>query len=89
MSKTKTSKTEAKEKIESFFVDIKNKTPEEIKKIKRIAMRYHVRPGEKRKTFCKKCLTPYSGNEKVRIKNGKKIIECSNCGEISRWRIKD
>jgi len=39
---------------------------------------------EKRKLFCKKCLKPYSGKEKVRIKNKVKTITCENCGYISR-----
>ncbi|MBI2057148.1 hypothetical protein HYT91_02745 [Candidatus Pacearchaeota archaeon] len=42
----------------------------------------------KRKLFCKFCLTPYSGNEKIRIKNGIKSVECLNCGKINRWGIK-
>ena len=86
--KIKLSKTESKEKIEEFFKDIKNKTPKEIKKIKRLAMNKKISLKEKRKLFCKHCLMPYSGKEKVRIKKGIKSIECFNCGKIARWRIK-
>ena len=81
-------KTEAKKQIEEFFENLKNKTPKEIKKIKRLAMSYNIPLKEKRKLFCKKCLNSYSGKEKVRIKNNKKIIECENCGNVSRWKIK-
>ena len=86
--KIKISKIEAEKKIHEFFKDIKNKTPKEIKKIKRLAMNKKISLKEKRKLFCKKCLTPYSGKEKIRIKNKIKSIECQKCEEINRWKIK-
>lgn len=86
--KTKISKTETEKQINDFFKYIKNKTPNEIKKIKRLAMNKKIPLKEKRKLFCKKCLNPYSGKEKIRIKKGIKSIECNNCEYISRWRIK-
>ncbi len=85
--KSKFSKTETKNIIEEFFSDIKNKTPKEIKKIKRLAMKHNVLLKEKRKLFCKKCLIVYSGKEKVRIQKGKKIITCKECGYVSRWKL--
>ena len=88
MVKHKISKKESQQKINDFFKDIKNKSPKEIKKIKRLAMHYHIRLGQLRKTFCKKCLTPYSGNEKVRIKDNIRIIVCRNCEYVSRWIVK-
>jgi len=81
------SKTQASEKIEKFFSDIKNKTPKEIKKIKRLAMKHNLPLKEKRKLFCKKCYVSFSGKEKTRIKKGKKIIVCSGCGYVSRWKL--
>jgi len=82
----KISKTEAKEKIEDFFRDLKNKNPEQIRKIKKIAMHYNIKLGDKRKKFCKKC---YSINLKIKsMKNKVKIVKCTNCGAISRWRVK-
>jgi len=84
----KDSKTESKLKIEDFFEKIKNKTPKEIKKIKKLAMSQNIPLKEERKKFCKYCLVPYSGKEKVRIKNKIKSIECINCKKISRWKIK-
>jgi RNase P subunit RPR2 len=86
--KNKISKTETQNKIEKFFSEIKNKSPKEIKKIKRLAMNKKISLKEKRKLFCKKCLTAYSGKEKIRIKNNSKIIECKNCGELNRVKIK-
>lgn len=85
--KNKISKTEAKEKIEEFFKDIRNKNPKEIRKIKRLAMKFKIPLKEKRKLFCGSCFESYVGNEKVRIKNGLKTIECKNCGKVSRWKI--
>ena len=84
----KTSKTENEKKILGFFSDIKNKTPKEIKKIKKLAMSHNIKLKEFRKKFCKKCLSPYK-NPKIRIKNKIKSITCENCGYISRYKIKD
>jgi len=86
--KTKLSKTEAQEKIKEFFKNIKNKTPKEIKKIKKIAMNKKIPLKEKRKLFCEKCLNHYSGNEKIRIRKIMKSVECKNCGYIARWKVK-
>jgi len=85
--KNKQSKKEVEKEINEFFKNIKNKTPKKIKKIKKLAMSKNIALKEKRKLFCKKCFTPYSGKEKVRIKNGKKSIECLKCGGVGRWKI--
>lgn len=84
--KTKLTKKQAEEKIKDFFKNIKRKKPEEIKKIKRLAMHYNIKLGEKRKKFCKFCFSPKLKVKK--IKKGIKIVECENCGKISRWKIK-
>jgi RNase P subunit RPR2 len=84
----KDSKTESRIKIEEFFEKIKDKTPKEIKKIKKLAMSQNIPLKEKRKLFCKHCLASYSGKEKVRINQKEKSIECNNCKKISRWKIK-
>jgi RNase P subunit RPR2 len=79
-------KIQAREEIEEFFSNIKDKTPKQVKKIKRLAMRHSIKLGDKRKLFCKKCLSPYK-NSKTRTKNSIKSITCENCGHVSRWRI--
>jgi RNase P subunit RPR2 len=84
--KDKLSKSQAKKVIEEFFKDIKNKTPKDIKKIKRLAMSKNIPLKEKRKLFCKKCLTPYK-SPKTRIKNKIKSVECANCEYVSRWKL--
>jgi len=82
----KLSKTEVKESVDDFFKNIKDKTPRELKKIKRLAMHYNLKLGEKRKKFCKKC---YSTKLKIKsVKDKTKTVECLNCGRISRWRMK-
>ncbi len=81
------SKSEAKKQIQEFFKDIKNKTPKEVKKIKRLAMRSNLALRELRKKFCKKCLAPYK-NPKTRIKNKIKSITCENCGYVNRCKLK-
>lgn len=84
----KISKKDAEKKVADFFLGIKSKIPKQIKKIKNFAMNKKISLKNKRKLFCKKCLTPYSGNEKIRIKNKIKSVECSKCKKINRWKIK-
>jgi RNase P subunit RPR2 len=84
----KFSKTESQEKVNEFFKNIESKTPKEIKKIKKVAMGQKISLKKFRKEFCKKCLVPYSGKEKVRINHGIKSITCEKCGNISRWKMK-
>ena len=82
----KLSKKEAEEKIKEFFKELKNKTPQEIKKIKKTAMKHNIKLKEKRKGFCKKC---YSFDLKTKsTKNKIKTVECKNCKSIMRWKIK-
>lgn len=81
----KLTKIEAEETIKEFFKNVKNKTPKEIKKIKRLAMKHNIKLKEKRKKFCKKC---FSIELKVkRVKQGRKTVECQNCGDVSRWKL--
>jgi len=83
----KFSKTESGSKINDFFKEIKSKTPKEILKIKKLAMNQKISLKKFRKEFCKKCLNPYSGNEKIRINKGIKSITCKKCEYVSRWKI--
>lgn len=85
----KLSKSEAEEKIENFFKkeNLKSASQREVKKIKRLAANKKIPLKEKRKLFCKNCLIPYARKRpKIRIKNGMKIVECSNCGYVSRYK---
>jgi ribosomal protein L5 len=82
----KLSKTEAKERVEELFKDVKNKSPKEIKKIKKLAMSYNIKIGDKRKKFCGKC---YSSKLKlIGVKNKVKRVKCESCENVSRWKIK-
>ena len=83
----KISKVQAKEKINQFFSNINSKTQKDVKKIKKIAMSHNLKLKEKKKLFCKKCLTPYM-NPKTRIKKNVKIMVCRNCNYVSKWKIK-
>ena len=84
--KQKISKTEAKEKIEIFFKNIKTKSPKEIKKIKRLSSNQRISLKNKKQLFCKECLKPHI-NPKIRIKTGHKSITCENCGTIKRIKL--
>jgi len=86
--KSKFSRLEIEKVIEVFFKEIKNKTPKEIKKIKKLAMSRNIPLKEKRKLFCNKCFHPYLDMEKIRIKNKMKSIECLKCGKIVMWKMK-
>jgi len=83
--KTKLSKTEAKQKIDDFFKK-KSFSPEETKKIKRLAMKYNIKLSQHRKKFCKSCLSPLKG--KTRITKTHKTIECSICSHKNKFRIR-
>jgi len=82
------SKKQAEAQVTEFFDNIKDKKPKQVKKIKRLAMAYNLPLKEGRKKFCKKCLNPYTGNEKIRIKNKTKTIRCNNCEYVARWKLK-
>lgn len=82
----KMTKTEAEQEIKRAFY--RKLTTREIKKIKRLAMKHNIKLGSLRKKFCKKCYSLLE-NEEVRIKKGKKIVKCRNCGYVNRWKIKN
>ena len=52
--KKKIPKKEAKKQIEEFFENIKDKSPEDVKKIKKLAMSHKVPLKENRKFFLSK-----------------------------------
>ena len=82
--KTKLNKTQAKEKIDAFFK--KNDfTSEKLKKIKRVAMKFNIKLGAHRRSFCKKCLKPLSGE--LSISKSHKTIICKFCGFRNKIRI--
>ncbi|PIN91041.1 hypothetical protein COU57_02435 [Candidatus Pacearchaeota archaeon CG10_big_fil_rev_8_21_14_0_10_32_14] len=85
--KNKISKTEAKEKMDEFFSNIKNKSPMEINKIKKLAMSFNIKLGNKKKEFCPNCFTVYN-KCKLRIKGDFKTIQCNECGKIVRIKLK-
>lgn len=82
--KTKLSKTQAKERIESFF-NLDKFTSQDTKKIKRLAMKFNIKLGEKRAHFCKKCLSHLEG--KTRISKTHKTVQCKNCGYVNKFKI--
>ena len=85
----KLSKKFVKQEIEKFFLpeNLKTKTPKEVQKIKRLAMKHNIALKEKRKLFCKKCLMPHK-NSSIQIKNDMINITCGNCEHKNRWKIK-
>jgi RNase P subunit RPR2 len=82
--KKEMSKQEAREKIDNFFSrEIFSKN--EVKKIKRLAMKYNLKLKEQRKKFCKKCFEKLEG--KTRINKGYKTVKCEKCGYKNRWKL--
>jgi len=84
--KQKLSKSNVQEKIKEFFKDIRNRTPKEIKKIKKLAMSKNLPLKKLRKTFCKNCFAPYK-TPKIRIKDKIKTIVCEKCGSVNRYKL--
>jgi len=84
----KISKSEAKKQIKEFFESIREKNPKQVKKIKKLAMGKNIQLGDKRKLFCKKCLSPYK-NSSIKIKDGFLTITCENCDYKNRWKVKE
>ena len=82
--KKELNKTQAKEKIEQFFSK-SDFTPEQLKKIKRLAMKFNIKLENKRKLFCKKCLNPLAG--KLSITKSHKTVECKSCGFRNKVRL--
>ena len=82
----KLSRTETKKKIDFFFQNLRDKGSKDIKKIKRLAASQNVPLKDKRKSFCKKCLTPYRSS-KIRIKNKVKTVTCGECGYVSKMKL--
>ena len=84
--KKKISKSQAKEEIEHFFEHIKEKTPKEIKKIKRLAMQHNIKLGNKKRSYCTKCFHPYI-EPSIRIKNDRTKVICEYCGHVAKWKF--
>jgi len=82
----KLSKNESKKTVGDFFKDIENKSPNEIKQVKKLAMRHNVKLRENRKKFCKKCFFPYK-EPSIRVRKGIISITCENCGYKARWKV--
>jgi RNase P subunit RPR2 len=80
----KINKTQAKEKIEHFFQS-SSFVPEQLKKIKRLAMKFNLKLEDKRKLFCKKCLNPLAGN--LTLTKTHKTVECKFCNFRNKARI--
>ena len=84
--KTSLTRKEAEKKINGFFSDIDGRAAKEVRKMKRLAMHYKIKLGDKRKLFCKYCYNVLRG--RIRIKNKLKSVVCSSCGKVSRWKLK-
>ncbi len=83
------SKKQARAMIDTFFSTLNKETkPKEIKKIKRLAMAYNIRLRDYRKRFCKKCFAPFPWNAEIRVKKGRLVAKCKQCGYVARWKLK-
>ena len=77
-------KNQAEQKIHNFFQKLFF-TSEEIKKIKRLAMKSNIKLKDYRKNFCKKCLAQLKG--KIRVSKTHKTVECQDCGYKNKFKI--
>lgn len=78
------SRSKARERIDEFF-SREDFSSEEVRKIKRLAMKYRIRLGDYRKKFCKNCLSRLKG--KTRVTRFYKTVVCENCGYRNRFKI--
>ena len=81
--KTNLSKSQAEEKIKSFFQE--DFSSEEMNKIKRLAMKFKISLRDYKKDFCKSCLSPLKG--KIKITKTHKTTTCA-CGFKNKIKIK-
>lgn len=82
--KAKLSKSEAEKKIAEFFQK-SIFAKEEVKKIRRLAMKYKIKLGKNRQKFCKSCLSQLKG--KTRISRTHKTVECEVCGYRNKFML--
>ena len=82
--KKRLTKTEAQAIIEDFFSK-ERYSLEDVKKIRRLAMKFNIKLGKHRKKFCKKCLSQLKG--KTRISKKQKTVECEKCNFVNRFKI--
>jgi RNase P subunit RPR2 len=82
--KIKTSKVGAERKIDEFFTK-KDFTSEEVRKIKRLAMKFKIRLSKHRAEFCKKCLAKLRG--RTRVSKIYKTIICEKCNSLNKIKI--
>jgi len=56
----------------------------------RISMRYNTPMGKHKRSYCPKCRSYFlfPKNASVRLKNGRIVITCAECGNISRYPFK-
>jgi RNase P subunit RPR2 len=83
--KSTLTKSQASQKIELFFKNTEF-TPKELKKIKRLAMKYRISLKNLRKKFCKSCLYPLKG--KTRVTKTSKTVICQSCGFKNKFVLK-
>jgi len=82
--KTKLSRSQAEQKINDFFKQSKF-TSKEMKKTKRLAMKFNIKLLPHKRKFCKSCLSQLKG--KTRVTKTHKIIECNNCDYKNRFKL--
>ena len=79
------SRVEARRRIGEFF-QREDFRAEEVRKIKRLAMKYRVPLREYRRLFCKQCFSRLRGKTRVNWKD--KTIVCGICGYLNRFLIR-
>jgi RNase P subunit RPR2 len=82
--KKKLSRKEAREEIDELFCR-QEFSSEDVKKVKRLAMKYKIKLKFERKKFCKRCLSKLRG--KIRVSRVYKSVECEKCGFINKFRM--
>ncbi|MEK6898921.1 MAG: hypothetical protein AABW79_02370 [Nanoarchaeota archaeon] len=83
--KKELSKSEAREKIREFF-EQEELDADEVKKIKRLAMKFNIKLDRLRARFCKRCCVDLK-DSKIRVSKNHKTISCKKCNYLNKIKI--
>ena len=81
----KLTKKETQDKIEMFFKK-EEFTQQEMKKIKKLALKFNIKLGAYKKNYCKKCHNKLEG--KIKVNKTFKTVSCSSCGFLNKIKLR-
>ena len=83
--KTNLSRQQAQEEINNFFKK-ENYSSKEVRKVKKLAMKFNIKLREYKKNYCKKCYSKLK--DKIKLNKYYKNIKCSSCGYENSFKLR-